>query len=744
MNPARFATHPLGRLVVLVVLLAAAWSSPGTAATGSRPKYVLLLHSFNRQFAPFDTFADVFSRELIRLSPDPIVFFDAALHPDPNLMSPDGRATVNYLHAAFAGRQLDLVVTIGGPAAAFAQKYRGELFPKTPLVYGAVDRRFVESGTLTARDTAVATSNDPSRIIDNVLRVVPDAANVFVVIGNSPLERFWKADLAREFQPFVHRLTFAWGDSYSYDELRQHAATLPPHSVILYILYAVDASDSAFTEEQVLSDLRNTANAPIFGLQSPQLGRGIVGGPLMPIEDLGRTTSGIALRILGGESPAAIRLPPQTPGAPVFDWRELRRWNIDERRLPSGSTVRFRGVTVWQRYRSLILGSGAFLLTQTALIIALVGTRLKRRRAELAVRESEARFRVLADSAPVMIWIAGTDMLCTDFNRSWLEFTGRSLEAERGNGWTQGVHPADVERCMTTYVNAFRKREAFEMDYRLRHADGDYRWVLDCGVPRFTDDGTFAGYIGSAIDITDQKLARSALATLSNRLMDAHETERARIARELHDDLGQRVAGLTMMLYSLVDDLRADSAQTRIEFLQLCNQFTELSRDVSAISHRLHPSLLDLRGLAPAAASLCKETSEQYKVCVNFKDEDVPPRLPREITLGLFRVLQEALTNAVKHSGSRQIGVTLRGGSSDLRLEVVDHGVGFNSTASVSTNGLGLMTMRERLILMNGELTIDSRPGVGTRLIAVVQIASEGASAAATPSTSAIGQFARS
>jgi signal transduction histidine kinase len=226
--------------------------------------------------------------------------------------------------------------------------------------------------------------------------------------------------------------------------------------------------------------------------------------------------------------------------------------------------------------------------------------------------------------------------------------------------------------------------------------------------------------------------------------MDAHETERARIARDLHDDLGQRVAGLTMMLYSFVDGLRADSAQTHTKFLQLCNQFTELGRDISAISHRLHPSLLDLRGLARAAASLCKETAEQYKVCVDFADEDVPQTLPRQITLGMFRVLQEALTNAVKHSGSERIEVTLRGGAQGLRLEVADHGVGFNSTSAAGATGLGLLTMRERLILMNGELTIDSRAGVGTRLTAVVPIESDGEDVQPMSIPSAVGQFARS
>ena len=131
----------------------------------------------------------------------------------------------------------------------------------------------------------------------------------------------------------------------------------------------------------------------------------------------------------------------------------------------------------------------------------------ERKQAEATLRESEERFRRMADSAPVLIWVADPDKLCTFFNKTWLEFTGRAMEQEVGNGWTEGIHPDDVDRCMLTYFEAFDARRRFRMEYRLRRGDGEYRWILDDGVPRFTSVGIFAGYIGSCVDITEKRSA---------------------------------------------------------------------------------------------------------------------------------------------------------------------------------------------------------------------------------------------
>jgi PAS domain S-box-containing protein len=144
----------------------------------------------------------------------------------------------------------------------------------------------------------------------------------------------------------------------------------------------------------------------------------------------------------------------------------------------------------------------------------------ERKHAESALRESEERFRTVADSAPVMIWMAGLDRLCNFFNKPWLKFTGRTIEQELGNGWADGVHPDDLERCLATYVSSFDDRRSFRMEYRLRCAGGEYRWILDNGTPLYRE-GEFTGYIGSCVDVTEQKLAEEQLRSNQAQLMDS-------------------------------------------------------------------------------------------------------------------------------------------------------------------------------------------------------------------------------
>jgi PAS domain S-box-containing protein len=582
------------------------------------------------------------------------------------------------------------------------------------MLLAGVDRRFVQNGAMSPNDAAVTVDHEPKRVVENILRVLPGTKNVFVVVGASHLEEVWLDEMKRAFRPFEGQLTFSWANELSFADMLTRCANLPPHSVIFFAILSLDAKGVPHAEEHALTELRAVANAPIFGLRSSQLGLGIVGGPLLSIEDLSRNTAAVARRLLSGESARAINTPTQLLAAPAFDWRELRRWNIDQQSLPPRSQVLFREPTIWQQYKGSIMTAAGL---QVMLVVALVVSLARRRRTDRTPHESEGRSRLLSNAAPVMMWIAGPDKLCTDVNRPWLDFTGRSIGAELGTGWMDSVHPGDRSRCLETYHHAFDRREAFRMEYRRHRHDGEYRWVLDTGAPRFLGDGSFAGYIGSAIDITDLKLARLALSSLSQRLMQAQEHERTWVARELQDDLCQRLIVLTSELHHLAELPAGDNEEEmRGRVGELSGQFSAVASEIFALSDQLHSSSLERLGLAAATRIFCKELDPEHQVTIAVDDTDIPADLPNDIALALFRVMQEAVRNAVKHSAVGDVTVSLRGARGEIQVDVADQGVGFDPEAVMKHQSLGLIGMRERLSLVHGECTIDSRPGGGTRI----------------------------
>ncbi len=345
----------------------------------------------------------------------------------------------------------------------------------------------------------------------------------------------------------------------------------------------------------------------------------------------------------------------------------------------------------------------------------------ERKRAEQAVRESEERFRLVANTAPVLIWMSDSDRLCSYFNQPWLDFTGRPLESQIGNGWVELVHPDDRERCFDAYAQAFDHRRPFSMEYRLLRHDGEFRWVLDHGVPRFNPDGSFAGYIGSCVDVTERKTAEEALRTVSGRLIEAQEAERGRIARELHDDINQRLAVLAIGIETLKNNLPTAFDQIG----SLYKTTLDISSAVQALSHRLHSSKLEYLGLVAAMKSFCSEFMQQHNVEVEFSHGTIPASLPHDVSLCLFRVLQEALRNAVKHSGVRQFKARLQWTDGKLQLKVSDSGVGFDTRAAKHSLGLGLISMRERVNLVKGTLSVASGPQRGTEITVRVPVATE-------------------
>jgi signal transduction histidine kinase len=373
----------LGVLLVVVALSAQAQPQPPV-------KQVLMLQSFDRGILVLDFFTGNFRASLDQSFGKPVNIVQVVVAPMGRVGGSE-RAVLDYIRSIFADRPPpDLIVTVAGPAAAFARRHRQELFPGTPLLFASVDERWIRDAPLGENESAIAVVNDFPRLIDDILRVLPETREIFMVTGGGPIGRFWRRELEVAFARFRDRVTFVWSDELSVTEILRRCATLPPNSAIVYFSFGTDGQGGAYGDVPVLAKLRATANAPLFAGQSPLLGHGVVGGTMIPIEDLGRDTADVAGRILDGASPASLRLPPVSAALPVFDWRELQRWNIDESRLPPGSSVRFRSPGVWDQYRPAILATLGALFLQSLLIAWLLYERRKRRRAEIDSRRNLA------------------------------------------------------------------------------------------------------------------------------------------------------------------------------------------------------------------------------------------------------------------------------------------------------------------------------------------------------------------
>jgi signal transduction histidine kinase len=480
---------------------------------------------------------------------------------------------------------MDLLVSMGGPAARFCLRQREHLFPSMPFLAAGVDSRWVEEVSKVANTTAAPVSLDLPAGIENVLRVLPDTREIYFVLGGSPLSKLWLAETKREFQRFSDRVQITWTSEWSLEEMKERMAALPPESAIFFGELIVDAAGVPHARHTALENIRAVANAPIFGLFESQLGRGIVGGPLLSLSKTGQQAAAAAVRILHGEPASSVVVPAMTPTILAYDFRELERFRIREARLPAGAIISYRHPSVWEEYRAPLLIGIAVVALQAALIGGLVWQRFGRRTAEEETR------------------------------------------------------------------------------------------------------------------------------ALAHRLLTAQEDERRRLARELHDDLSQRLARLSIDAARVERSIADSSAKEHARTMRA--DLARLGDDVHALAYQLHPSVLDDLGLNEALRVECEQFSRRESIQAQLTTFEAPSEVPSDVSVCLFRIAQEALRNATRHSRASRVNVAVTTTNGSVRMTVSDDGVGF-VPAQRRARSLGLASMRERARLLRGTIEIESAPGRGT------------------------------
>src|SRR5215469_1244984 len=342
-----------------------------------------------------------------------------------------------------------------------------------------------------------------------------------------------------------------------------------------------------------------------------------------------------------------------------------------------------------------------------------------------SLRESEQRFRLAAQAGRMYSfeWDVITDEVVRSPEHVKVLGSTAPLRSTHRQ-FLPRIHADDRPRFNATIAGLTPEKPTAEVIYRVQSSDGGLVWLRSSGRGFFDSDGKLIRVIGMVADITDLKRAEEALSGMTRKLVEAQEQERARIARELHDNVSQQLALLAVELNQW-DHRTRDNPDLRTYVEHAKQRISDVADDVQSLSHELHSAKLEYLGLVAAARSLSREISEKNNVSVNFIEHGLPRRLPKEVSLALFRILQQALHNAVAHSGTKKIKVRLWRHSNRINLVVKDQGKGFDLSAALEGTGLGLTSMRERTRLMAGEITIDSRLMHGTTIHVRVPLDSE-------------------
>jgi signal transduction histidine kinase len=583
-----------------LALTACVLAPRANAQDADRPKQVLVLNSTRQN----EQFYVVSEREVPKLLAEGLggrVDYYSEFYDIHRFQHPAYEGVyLDFLRQKYQGKRFDLLLLMGDPVTDFMSSHRGLLFSDTPAVFYSLDP---PSGPI-ANATGLLNPLKFGPSIDLALALQPDLEHVYVVSGATAMDQSVESRAREEFRAFEGRVKFTYLTGLVTKDLEARLGTLPPRSAVYYVVVSQDGAGEIFQQMEYLSRVAAAANAPTYSWADVSVDAGIVGGRRRDQLAQMKAITTLALRVLGGEQANAIPVSSWDTDVDAVDWRQVRRWGLDESRLAAGVRVLFREPSIWDRYQRYIVSAVVLLLAQTALIAGLLVQRARRQLVERELRGSQALLRASYD--------------------------------------------------------------------KIRH--------------------------------------------LSRRLLGEQDAERARIARELHDDINQQLALLSMDLDRLRSErLQVQSAKRLSQALAATNG---ISTSVRELSHRLHPSTLRLIGLVAAVDKLRRDLSPPH-LPVAFYHRNVPAQIDQNIALCLFRVAQEALRNAVKHSDAGHIWVDLTGGPSSVALTVTDDGKGFDVNG-LPNAGLGLISMRERVESVGGVLEIQATPGSGTRLSVTV------------------------
>jgi PAS domain S-box-containing protein len=700
-------------------------------------KRVLIVNDLGIVSSPGFAEIDQAILSALQKSPYQIELYDESLQltffPDEDSQ----RAFLQTIIRKYSLRKPDLIIAAGSQSFNLIAGSLESFIRETPIIFCELLGGVPDYSGSSLHVTGVMSRLQPEQTLEAALHLFPGTKHVVVVGGTGKFDEVWERVAKQAFQKYESKLEFTYLTDLTMPALLERLKHLPPNSIVYHTSIAQDAEGERFIgSAQSVPLVTSAANAPVFVMDDVDLRAGTVGGSLVNWVDAGRVAGEMAVRVLNGQRPEDIPIE-ISKNAYMFDWRALKRWGVNETDLPDGSILLNRQPTFWELYKRYVLAVLLVLLAQATAIAALLWQRARRRKAEAELIRSEEKFSRSFRHSPLAISIVNAS-------------TGRYVEVnesfELQTGWTHaeviGQTPFDIglwinpDQRTSFMKQVLTKGNVKDMEVPLRRKDGQVRTSL--GSAELIEVHGEPCVLSVFADISERKQAEEAMSGFSRRLIEAQETERTRIARELHDDINQRLALVAVTLKTAKQTLPSSDGKAGSLLEEAGTRVSDLENDIQGLSHRLHSSKLEYLGLEVAASGFCKELAQRQNLKIDFQCDGLPEELSGEVSLCLFRVLQEALHNAAKYSGVDRFEVSLTGASGQIQLRVHDAGVGFDLKTASNGHGLGLTSMRERLKLVSGELSIDTKPGHGTTVLARVPLADDtNASGAVAANTAA-------
>jgi PAS domain S-box-containing protein len=687
------------RLMALISgCLCLAASVHSQTSTDPTPKKVLALHLVRRDSPIFD---DMFRAVLSGALNGRLDYYSEYIDQKRLVDDKYQAALLSYLRARYASNDgVDLVIASGPSVVAFLNR-DPSLFQSVPVVF--TTRSGLTAG---AHSTGIVSAIDLASTVSAALGAQPDTRDVFVVSGVAPFDKLYVDILKTQRAQFAGKVTFHDLAGLSLPDLEERVAHLPPHSIVYFLSLSDDGAGRTFMPLDAVDLVAKAANVPVYSWHEAALGAGIVGGRLHSSLNDARETARIAARVLRGEKPQTIPVVTVDSYTYQFDARQLARWQISESRLPAGSVIRFREPPLFGRYRGYVIGGAMVFAAQFLLIGGLLLQRSRRQRAERELRRSQARNSDILSALPDLMFVMDRNGKYVDYHARDPRLLFASPDMFMGRTIREIFPPPLAETFMDAIERSYQAQEPVIVEYEL-HVD-ELRHFEARLVP--ADNGRVLSIIR---DVTEAKRALELNRVLAGRLIVSQEAERQRIARELHDDLSQKVSLLNIDVDQLSRELPFQEYRARLDHVS--SQAEEIASGLYELSHALHPSRLHTLGLVESIRLLCHEVSQKGDLNVIFREAVLPEPVDPSVSLCLYRITQEALHNAGKHSRAREASVRLEPDGDGIHLEIADSGIGFDPVAA-NHAGLGLVSMRERVGVLKGQLVIQAVPGNGTRI----------------------------